>query len=73
MPPQVKAVPHWYGAGRPPGVPNRDMIEFAGKFLRALRDDGAVVPETSAPSAPLTHSPAVVQKRVSRRPHPLLS
>jgi hypothetical protein len=52
VPAEIRDVLDWYGAKRPQRAPGRDIPEFAGKFLAAMNDDGAVVPETSDTSAP---------------------
>jgi tetratricopeptide (TPR) repeat protein len=51
-PAEIKDVLDWQVAGRAQRAPGQDMTEFAGKFLDAIHDDGAVIPETSAVSAP---------------------
>jgi len=52
LPPEIRDVLGWYGTGRPQQAPSADIVDFAGRFLGAMRDDGAVVPETSTTSAP---------------------
>jgi tetratricopeptide (TPR) repeat protein len=51
-PPEIRQVLDWYGAEHPQRCPDQGMIEFAGKFLGAMLDDGAVIPSTSGTSAP---------------------
>ena len=66
VPAEIRGVLDWYGAGGPQRAPGQDMMEFAGKFLGALRDDGAVVPETPATSAPQVLALVLLHHRSSR-------
>lgn len=54
LPTEIKDVLDWFNVGRARGVPPQNLTEFAGKFLGAMHDDGAVLPEITADSAPLT-------------------
>jgi len=46
-------------------APARDIAKFAGKFLAALYEDGAVVPDTLQISAPETLKPTMRRRRLS--------
>ena len=51
VPKEIKDVLDWFSVGHARGVPPPDLTEFAGKFLAALHDDGAVLPEITEDSA----------------------
>ncbi len=46
-------------------APARDIAKFAGKFLAALYEDGAVVPDTLQISTPETVKPTMRRRRLS--------
>jgi len=48
----------WYGDGDTKEAPAHYISDFAGKFLVALYQDGAVVPDTLQVSAPETGAAA---------------
>jgi len=50
-PPEIRDVLDWFNAGKSRGVPPQHLTEFAGKFLGAMHDDGAVLPKITADSA----------------------
>ena len=54
LPTEIKDVLDWFNVGHARGVPPQNLTEFAGKFLGAMHDDGAVLPEITADSAPQT-------------------
>jgi tetratricopeptide (TPR) repeat protein len=66
IPPEVRDLLEWYGAGQPRHPPSQQVLEFASKFLGALRDDGAVVPRTPAAFAPETLVLVLLHHRSSR-------
>lgn len=66
VPAEIRDVLDWYGEGRPERTPSRGMTDFAGKFLCAMLDDGAVVPETFATSASHVLALVLLHHRSSR-------
>lgn len=53
-PAEIRNVLDWFSAGQARGGPPPHLTEFAGRFLGALRDDGAVFPDITEDSAPQT-------------------
>jgi hypothetical protein len=51
LPTEIGDVLNWFNLGQPRGVPPLHLSEFAGKFLAALHDDGAVLPDITEDSA----------------------
>jgi tetratricopeptide (TPR) repeat protein len=52
VPIEIQDLLDWYGTGRPAGPPTQEMVEFAGQFLGAMHEDGALIPTNIAVSAP---------------------
>jgi tetratricopeptide (TPR) repeat protein len=51
VPTEISDVLDWFNVGQARGVPPSHVTEFAGKFLGALHDDGAVLPDITEDSA----------------------
>ena len=51
VPTEIRDVLDWFNVGQARGVPPSHLTEFAGKFLGALHDDGAVLPDITEDSA----------------------
>ena len=60
VPPEVGEVLDWYAAEHARQAPAEEMSEFAGKFLVAMLDDGAVFPVSSGASPAQTLSLVLV-------------
>ncbi len=52
IPTEISQVLDWYRNGKSRAPANPVLFEFAGKFLGAIYEDGAVVAETLSASAP---------------------
>lgn len=52
VPTEISQVLDWYRDGQSRASATPVLLEFAGKFLGAIYEDGAVVPETLSASAP---------------------
>ncbi len=52
VPTEISEVLDWYRDGQSRAPASQVLLHFAGKFLGALYEDGAVVPETLSASAP---------------------
>jgi hypothetical protein len=52
VPTEISQVLDWYQDGKSRVPANPVLLEFAGKFLGAIHEDEAVVPETLSASAP---------------------
>lgn len=50
-PTEIRVVLDGFAVGQARGVPPSHLTEFAGKFLGALHDDGAVLPDITEDSA----------------------
>jgi hypothetical protein len=64
-PPEIRDVLDCYGDGDAKEAPARDISDFAGKFLGALYEDGAVVRDTLQVSAPETVNTTRCRRRLS--------
>jgi len=51
VPTEIKDVLDWFNLERALGVPPPHLTDFAGSFLAALHDDGAVLPDITEDSA----------------------
>lgn len=65
IPPEVREVLDLYGVGHSLKFPEPEMSEFAGKFLGAMLDDGAVFPLSSTVSPVQTLALVLVHHRRS--------
>jgi len=52
VPAEISEVLDWYRETKSRAPANPVLLEFAGKFLGAIYEDGAVVPKTLSTSAP---------------------
>ena len=52
VPTEISDVLSWFSVEQARGVPSDQLKDFASRFLAAMHDDGAVVPETRQDSAP---------------------
>jgi hypothetical protein len=53
-PPEIRDVLDWFNVGQAREIPSPRLAEFAERFLGAMHDDGAVLPEITPDSAPQT-------------------
>jgi len=51
VPTEIKDMLDWFSVERAQGVPPPHLADFAGSFLAALHDDGAVLPDITEDSA----------------------
>lgn len=65
VPPEISEVLAWYRDGQPGAPASQVLLDFAGKFLGAMHEDGAVVPETLSASAPEILALVLLQHRGS--------
>ena len=54
VPTEIRDVLSWFTVEQARGVPSDQLRDFAGRFLAAMHDDGAVLPEMREGSAPRT-------------------
>jgi len=54
VPTEIRDVLNWFTVEQGRGVPFDELRDFAGRFLVAMHDDGALFPETPEESAPRT-------------------
>ena len=54
VPTEVRSVLRWFSIEQPQGAPSDQLKDFAGRFLAAMHDDGAVLPETHEELTPQT-------------------
>jgi len=54
VPTEVRDVLSWFSVEQPQGAPSDQLRDFAGRFLAAMHDDGAVLPETHEELTPQT-------------------
>ena len=54
VPTEIRDVLNWFTVEQARGVPFDELRDFAGRFLVAMHDDGALFPETPEESAPRT-------------------
>src|SRR3974377_2608067 len=54
VPTEVRDVLSWFSCERPRGAPSDQLRDFAGRFLAAMHDDGAVLPEMREELTPQT-------------------
>jgi len=52
VPAEISEVLDWYRDGQSKAAASQRMADFAGKFLGAMYEDGAVIPETLSAPAP---------------------
>src|SRR5262249_41991302 len=65
VPAEVRGVLDWYGTGHSLRVPGPEIRDFAGKFLGAMLEDGAVFPLSSAVSPAQTLALVLLHHRRS--------
>jgi tetratricopeptide (TPR) repeat protein len=65
VPTEISEVLDWYRDRQPRTAASQVMSDFAGKFLGAMYQDGAVVPETLSASAPEILALLLLQHRGS--------
>src|SRR5437868_1582736 len=65
MPGEIKEVIHWNADGPSKVRGSESMIEFAGRFLGGMCEDGAVVPTNLSASAPEVLALTLLQHRTS--------
>ena len=54
VPTEVRDVLSWFSVEQPQGAPSGQLRDFAGRFLAAMHDDGAVLPEMHEGLTPQT-------------------
>ena len=54
VPTEVRDVLSWFSVEQPQGAPSDQLRDFAGRFLAAMHDDGAVLPEMREELTPQT-------------------
>ena len=54
VPTEVRDVLSWFSVEQPQGAPSDQLRDFAGRFLAAMHDDGAVLPEMHEELTPQT-------------------
>jgi tetratricopeptide (TPR) repeat protein len=54
VPSEVRDVLSWFSVEQPQGAPSGQLRDFAGRFLAAMHDDGAVLPEMHEGLTPQT-------------------
>ena len=54
VPTEVRNVLSWFSIEQPQGAPSDQLRDFAGRFLAAMHDDGAVLPEMHEELTPQT-------------------
>lgn len=55
VPTEVGDVLSWFSVEQPQGAPSGQLRDFAGRFLAAMHDDGAVLPEMHEELTPRTY------------------
>jgi hypothetical protein len=67
MPGEIKEVLHWHASAQSTVPASQSMAEFAGRFLGAMYEDGAVLPTNLAAPAPEILALVLLQHRTSPR------
>jgi tetratricopeptide (TPR) repeat protein len=67
MPGEIKEVLEWYADARSSVPAGHNMADFAGRFLGAMYEDGAVLPTNLSASAPELLALVLMQHRTSPR------
>src|SRR5580698_10844699 len=67
MPGEIKEVLKWYADARSSVPAGHNMADFAGQFLGAMYEDGAVLPTNLSASAPELLALVLMQHRTSPR------
>jgi tetratricopeptide (TPR) repeat protein len=67
MPGEIKEVLKWYADARSSAPPGHNMADFAGWFLGAMYEDGAVLPTNLSASAPELLVLVLMEHRTSPR------
>jgi tetratricopeptide (TPR) repeat protein len=65
MPGEIKELLQWYADARSSVPASQSVTEFAGRFLGAMYEDGAVLPTNLSTSAPEVLALALLQHRVN--------
>jgi tetratricopeptide (TPR) repeat protein len=65
MPGEIKEVLHWYADGHSKIRASDSMADFAGRFLGAMYEDGAVLPTNLSASAPEVLALTLLQHRTT--------
>ena len=67
MPDEIKEVLRWHADAQSTGQVSQSIVDFAGRFLGGMYEDGAVLPTNLSASAPEVLALVLVQHRTSPR------